>query len=727
MTSANPTTAVEALLAALPDRALVARGHALARAIAVFTRVDPEAAIGDSAPLTSAARLLPAAEAGALDAKALAALGEVAALIAAVVRLPRPRAAVAGEDERGGYPAEGLRRMLLAMVDDPRVVVLRLAQELTALRALRAEQPGSSAERAAAQVVRDVYAPLANRLGLGVFKWELEDLAFRALEPQAYDEIAAALARTRQAREAEVAAAVTDLHQRLAAAGIEAEVAGRPKHIHSIHRKMVKKGVPLEQVFDVRALRVLVSSVERCYAALGVVHATWPPVPGEFDDYVARPKGNGYRSLHTAVMASDGHPLEVQIRTPEMHESSELGVAAHWRYKGATVRTDGANRAAAAPAHAPANAKSDGLDARLEWLRGLLESSGDERDFVARFRTELFEDRIYVLTPQGAVIDLPAGATPLDFAYHVHTELGHRCRGAKVDGRMVPLTYQLSNAQQVEVVAAKHGEPSRDWLNAERGFLASGRARDKVKAWFRAQDHEVNAKAGREIVDRELARLGARDLGYDALVEATGAGTVDGLMAKVGAGDVSVAQIAGVAHRELKLHAPQVHPSAKLGAALANEALAKSTAITIGGVSDLLHQLAKCCRPLPPEPVVGYLTRGRGVTVHRKDCGYLARAAARSALDGPVRTIEVEWGATEGERFRVGIEVRASDRIGLLKDLTAALADGGVDIAAVQSEAREGEARLTLIVQVGDLGQLSRALARLERLPGVDHARRSAG
>jgi GTP pyrophosphokinase len=722
MTSANPNPAVDALLAALPDRALVARGHALARAVAVFTRGDPDA----HDPLTRAARLLPAAEAGALDAKALAAAGDAAALVAAVVRLPRPRAAAAGEDARHAYPAEGLRRMLLAMVDDPRVVVLRLAQELVALRALRAEQPGSAAERAAAQVVRDVYAPLANRLGLGVFKWELEDLAFRALEPQAYDEIAAALARTRAAREAEVADAVAGLHQRLDAAGIAAEVAGRPKHIHSIHRKMQKKGVPLERVFDVRALRVLVGSVEACYAALGVVHGAWTPVPGEFDDYIARPKGNGYRSLHTAVIASDGLPLEVQIRTPEMHEASELGVAAHWRYKGSTTRTDGAHRAAAVPARA---GRDEGLDARLEWLRGLLEHSGDERDFVARFRTELFEDRIYVLTPQGAVVDLPSGATPLDFAYHVHTELGHRCRGAKVDGRMVPLTYRLMNAQQVEIVTTKRGEPSRDWLNADLGYLASNRAREKVRAWFRAQDHEVNAKAGREIVDRELARLGARELGYEALVEMTGAGTVDGFLAKVGAGDVTAAQIAGMASRLLQAQprATAADASRAPRALAAGEPAAKGDALTIGGVSDLLYQLAKCCRPLPPEPVVGYLTRGRGVTVHRKGCSYLARAAARAAESDQPRTIEVEWGATEGERFRVGIEIRAGDRLGLLKDLTAALADAGVDIAAVRSEAREGQARLAMVVQVGGLDQLARALARLERLPGVDSARRSAG
>ena len=707
MTSAQPQSAVDALLAALPERALVARGHALARAVAAFP-------MGPA--LGAAARLLPAVEAGALAPAALApALGaagaEVVALIDAAAKLPRPRARGArpGIDGRIEYPAEGLRRMLLAMVDDPRVVVLRLAEALVELRALRAEQPGGEAERATAQVVRDVYAPLANRLGLGVLKWELEDLAFRALEPDAYRALADLLAGTREAREADVAEAAADIHRRLKAAGIEAEVAGRPKHLHSIHRKMLQKGVTLERVFDVRALRVLVSSVERCYAALGVVHATWPPVAGEFNDYVARPKGNGYRSLHTAVIADDGRPLEVQIRTPEMHDHSELGVAAHWRYK-----TEAPGGAASGTARASGSG-AGALDARLGWLRGLLESSGDERDFVARFRSELFEDRIYVLTPQGEVVDLPNGATPLDFAYRVHTTLGHRCRGARVEGRMVPLTYRLMNAQQVEVVAAKHGEPSRDWLNPELGYLASSRAREKVRAWFRAQDHDADAKAGREIVERELARLGARDLGFEPLVGATGAGTVDGLLAKVGAGDVTAAQLAGIVQRKLGLERPAAPVQHKRSGD-------PRTALTIGGVSDLLYQLARCCRPLPPEPVTGYLTRGHGVSVHRAGCGYLERARR----EAPERTIAVEWGASSGERFRVGIEVRAADRIGLLKELTATLADGDVDIAAVHSEARDGTARLKLIVQVGDLAQLSRALARIARLPGVDTARRSA-
>lgn len=688
----SPTTpategALAGLLASL-EPALVARGRALADAVAPFP-------MGPA--LATAARLLPAVEAGALSAKALsAACGtEVATLLSETAQLPRPRATRSDDPAVATvYSTEGLRRMLLAMVGDARVLVLRLADELVALRLLR--DADAATQRAAAQVVHDVYAPLADRLGIGQLKWELEDLAFRYREPEAYRQLASGLAARREDREREVAMVVDELADKLAAAGIEAEVDGRPKHIYSIHRKMLRKNLPLERIFDVRAVRVLVADIERCYAALGVVHAAWPPVPGEFDDYIARSKRNGYRSLHTAVIGPDGRPLEVQIRSREMHDHSELGVAAHWRYKSESAAPEGA------------------LDARLEWLRGLLDGGGEDGDFVARFRAELFDDRIYALTPRGEVVDLPRGATPLDFAYHVHTGLGHRCRGAKVDGRIVPLTYALANGQQVEVIAGKVEEPSRDWVNAELGFLASGRARDKVRAWFRAQDHEVNARAGRDIVERELARLGAPALGFERFVEAFGTGTVDGFLTKVGAGDLSAAQLAGVVQRELGVErTPQViRPRARPQA---------RAALEIGGVSDLLYQIARCCRPLPPEPVVGYLTRGRGVTVHRAGCAHLER----SLKTGPDRAIDVAWGTTEGSSFLVSVAIVAADRTGLLRDLSTVLADEGVDITAVQSQARDAVARLTLILQVADLAQLGRALARLERLPGVDSARRT--
>jgi len=683
-------------LAARVGPALAARGRALATVVRPFPM---------GAALVAAAHALPALAAGALAERELEALldPEATQLARAAARLPRPAPRVGPSATR--YPAEGLRRMLIAMVGDARVVVLRLAEVLVELRALR--NLGDPTTASAAQVVRDVYAPLANRLGLGLIKWELEDLAFSVLEPEAYRALAEALAECRADRESDVAQVAAELAKRLAVAGIPAQVAGRPKHIYSIHRKMQKKGVPLSGVFDVRAVRVLVDGVERCYAALGVVHGAWPPVPGEFDDYVARPKGNQYRSLHTAVVGPGERPLEVQIRSHDMHEHAELGVAAHWRYKSSATVPDGA-------------ARSDGrvaLDARLDWLRSVLEGGGDDRDFVARFRTELFDDRIYVLTPQGEVVDLPGGATPLDFAYHVHTALGHRCRGAKVRGRMVPLTHRLANGEQVEVMTGKLAEPSRDWLNPDHGYLASNRAREKVRAWFRAQDHAVNAKAGREIVERELVRLGARDLPLERLVEAFGAGTLDGLLAKVGAADVSAAQLAGAIQRGLGVARPGPVPPP-----LRAPSATPRTALTVGGVSDLLHQLAKCCRPLPPEQVRGFLTRSRGVTVHRVGCAHLARAAAAA----PQRLIDVEWGTTAGARFRVGVELCATDRSGLLRDVTSALADAGVDVTAVDSAAEDGAARLSLIVQVAGLDELQRALQRLGRLPGVASARRSA-
>jgi GTP pyrophosphokinase len=696
MTSDPLTDAVRPVaadrLAARVGAPLAARGRALAAAVRPFP-------MGEA--LVAAAHALPALTAGTLADRELDQLldAEAAQLARAAHRLPRPAPPRGGTAAR--YPAEGLRRMLIAMVGDARVVVLRLAEALVELRALRSA--GDQGAASAARVVRDVYAPLANRLGLGLIKWELEDLAFSVLEPDAYRELAAALAERRADREADVAEVAAELARRLAAAGIVAEVAGRPKHIYSIHRKMQRKGVPLSGVFDVRAVRVLVEGVERCYAALGVVHGAWPPVPGEFDDYIARPKGNQYRSLHTAVVGPGERPLEVQIRTREMHEHAELGVAAHWRYKAAGGTTRGDGRAA--------------LDARLDWLRGVLDGGGDDRDFVARFRAELFDDRIYVLTPQGEVIDLPSGATPLDFAYHVHTALGHRCRGAKVGGRMVPLTHRLGNGEQVEVLTGKQAEPSRDWLNPDLGYLASNRAREKVRAWFRAQDHEADARAGREIVERELARLGARDLPLERLVAAFGAGTLDGLLAKVGAGDVTAAQLAGAVQRELGL----ARPGPTLPPLRAPSAVPRA-ALTVGGVSDLLYQLARCCRPLPPEPVQGFITRSRGVTVHRSGCAHLARAAAGA----PERAIEVAWGDTGGSRFRVGIEVRASDRSGLLREVTSALADAGVEVTAVDSQAHDGAAHLGLVVQVAGLDELKRALLQLQRLPGVASARRAA-
>lgn len=616
---------------------------------------------------------------------------EVIALARTASRLPRPSLGARR------LPAEGLRKMLLATARDVRVVFIRLADQLARLRELR-RTPGPEA-RAAAELTLALYAPLANRLGIFQFKWELEDLAFRILEPVAYRQLALTLAERREEREEFVARITGEVAAALAAAGIAASVDGRPKHLRSIWRKMQRKGVGFDGVFDVRALRVLVGSVGDCYAALGVVHSHWTPVAGEFDDYIARPKRNGYRSLHTAVMGPDGRPFEVQVRSHEMHAHAELGVAAHWRYK-------------------EGGPGDEALESRIAWLRQLLEGEAavDDEDFVDRFRAELFEDRVYVLTPAGDVVDLPAGSTPLDFAYYLHTELGHRCKGARVDGRMVPLTHRLASGQQVEVLTHKQGEPSRDWLNPHLGYLASHRARDKLRAYFRARHHEDNARAGREIVDRELTRLGA-EVPYEHFVQAFGAGTVDGFLAKVGAGDVSLAQLAGVVQRQLALERPAQAPVRTPRRA----PRPGRTTVTLRGVDDLLFQLARCCAPVPPDLLGGYLTRGRGLSVHQRDCPHLARLRGLT----PERVVEVEWGVTGAQTFPVEVEVQAHDRRGLLRDVSAVLAEEDVDVAAMDSAATVGDARVHLTVRVADLAQLQRALHRLARLPGVIDARRA--
>jgi GTP pyrophosphokinase len=684
----SATELVPATLAALDAAGLDAVVRAQCAEVGAILDAIP---MGRALPL--AGRLAPALEAGfEPDATLTAALGpEVLGLARAAARLPRPAAAARR------LPTEGLRKMLLATARDVRVVVVRLADQLARLRHLR-RTPALA--RPDAELTLELYAPLANRLGIWQMKWELEDLAFRVLEPVAYRQLALELAETRTARERFIRSTTRELERLLAAAGIPARVDGRPKHLRSIWRKMQRKGVGFEGVHDVRALRVLVGTVADCYAALGVVHGQWTPVPGEFDDYIARPKRNGYASLHTAVQAADGRAFEVQIRSEDMHAHAELGVAAHWRYK-------------------EGGRGDESLEARIAWLRQLLDgdTGGDGEDFVDRFRAELFEDRVYALTPTGDVVDLPAGSTPLDFAYHLHTDLGHRCRGARVDGRLVPLTQRLVSGQQVEVITIRDGEPSRDWLNPGLGYIASNRARDKLRAFFRAKHHEDNARAGREIVEREQRRLHA-SLPLEAFVTAFGAGTVDGFLAKVGAGDVSAAQLAGVMQRALSLERPPLQPPLRPGPTRGPRS---RTAITLRGVGDLLYQMARCCSPVPPDALGGYLTRGRGLTVHRSDCPHLLRLRGLT----PERVVDVEWGDTGTQAFRVEVVLRAEDRTGLLRDVSAVLAEEGVDVAALHSDAAAGAALVRLSVQVADLAQLQRALQRLGRVSGVVEARRA--
>ena len=613
--------------------------------------------------------------------------------------LPRDWSPAHGLDAR---QAETLRKMLLAVVSDPRLVLARLAEELVGLRHAR-ELPAAERERRAVEA-RVIYAPLANRLGVWQLKWELEDLAFRYLEPQEYRLIAARLNERRADRERYIDSLCRELRAALHAAGIAAEVYGRPKHMYSIYRKMQRKQLAFEQLFDVRAVRVVVAAIPECYAALGIVHGQWPYIPGEFDDYIATPKGNGYRSIHTAVIGPQAKSVEVQIRTRDMHEHAELGVAAHWSYKEGGPRDAQYQR-------------------KIEWVRRLLEpqdgAAGEdaERDFVEGMRAELFEDRVYVLTPRGEVIDLPRGATPLDFAYSVHTSLGHRCRGAKVNGRMVPLTRTLANGEIVEIVTARHEAPSRDWLAPEQGYLASPRNRGKVRAWFRKQDVGDNRSAGRVIAERELARIGVGTEQTAVLVQELRARDLDHFHQLLGEGEITVTALIQAASRLFQ--PPAAAPVLRPVRAAPRR---RRSPVEIEGVGDLPITLARCCAPLRPQPITGYATLGRGVTVHRSACASLQRMSALK----PDRVLKVEWAAADTGAFDVEIALSAYDRRGLLRDITDVLAVERLSIDAVTSRTDHelGVAHFALSVAVGDLEQLARVLRRLAGVPNVIEARR---
>ena len=573
--------------------------------------------------------------------------------------LPRDWSPARGLDAR---QAETLRKMLLAVVSDPRLVVARLAEQLVSLRHAR-ELPAEERERLAVEA-RAIFAPLANRLGVWQIKWELEDLAFRYLQADEYRRIAAALNERRADRERYIETLCATLREELLKADVAAEVYGRPKHIYSIYKKMQRKQLAFEQLFDLRAVRVLVASIPDCYAALGVAHGLWPYVPGEFDDYIATPKDNGYRSIHTAVIGPQGKSVEVQIRTREMHEHAELGVAAHWTYK------EGG----------PSNAQ---YQRKIEWVRRLLEpeaGSGAEanadadRDFLEHMRTELFEDRVYALTPKGEVVDLPRAATPLDFAYSIHTSLGHRCRGAKVNGRIVPLSRALSNGEIVEIITGKKEAPSRDWLAPEQGYLVSARNRGKVRAWFRKQDVGDNRSAGRLIAERELARIGTRPEQFAALVQELQARDADHLYQLLGEGEITVTQLLQAVARLFQPQPPR--PPLRPARRAAGR---RGSPVEIEGVGDLPTTLARCCAPLRPQPITGYVTLGRGVTIHRSDCRSLARMRAVK----PDRILNVEWTSADAGGLTVEISVNAYDRRGLVRDVTDILAVERLSIEAM--------------------------------------------
>jgi GTP pyrophosphokinase len=628
---------------------------------------------------------------------------EIASLVAGVARMTQIRALPAGSNpaERASQ-AENLRKMLLAMVEDIRVVIIKLAERTQALRFLI----GADAEgaRRVAREVSELYAPLANRLGVWQLKWELEDLSLRALEPAVYKQIARALDERRLDRQRYIEDVVEELSRELAAAGIDAEVTGRPKHITSIRNKMLRKSVGIEAVYDIRGVRILVGDVKDCYAALGVVHNLWTPLPGEFDDYIAKPKANDYRSLHTAVIGPEGKALEVQIRTFAMHQHSEFGVASHWRYK-----EDGG----------PQTRRDLGFDERIAWLRQVLDwkdAVADAGEWLSGFRESLFKDTIYVLTPQGKVIDLPRGATPVDFAYAVHTGLGHRCRGARVNGQMVPLNHPLRNGQRVEILTVKQGGPSLDWLNPELGYVTSHRARAKVRQWFKHQQHDQTLAQGRAIVERELARAGASSLNLEAIAAKAGFQKLDDFFAAAARDEINLRQLQA-AIRALTEPVSAPAPSAPEAEVATRKSRASGSAggILVVGVDRLMTGLARCCKPAPPDPIVGFVTRGKGITIHRASCANLARVRREQ----PERLIESNWGAPRDEVFPVDIVVEASDRPGLLRDLSEIFSKEKINVTAVNTLSKHQLARMAFTLEVRSLGELKRALAQVGEVKGV--------
>jgi GTP pyrophosphokinase len=635
---------------------------------------------------------------------------EVAHLVRGMSQLHRLRpitrdfvASGAGNDksaQESRAQVEILRKMLLAMVEDIRVVLLRLASRTQTLR-YYADAP-DDLRAVIARETLELYSPLANRLGVWELKWELEDLSFRFLHPDAYRKIAKMLDETRLEREQFIAAAILRVRDELAELGIAAEIYGRPKHIYSIWNKMRKKNLEFTDVYDIRALRVIVEGVKDCYTALGIVHNIWSPISKEFDDYISNPKSNGYRSLHTAVRCPDGRSLEVQIRTWEMHRYAELGVAAHWRYKEGSKQSSG-----------------DNYDAKIAWLRQLLtwkDEVTDSSDWVRHYKEAALDETIYVLTPQGRVVDLPRGATPLDFAYRVHTDLGHRCRGAKIDGQLATLNTALKTGQRIEIVTAKQGGPSRDWLNAAQGYLKTKGARVKVRQWFASRALEETLVEGKSIITRELQRLGQGGANIDEFARRMGFTKADDLFIAAARNELNLRQFQSVARGEP--HTAEATPEMAVPLRRPTE---EAKGILIVGVDHLLTQLARCCKPAPPDAIEGFVTRGKGVSIHRVDCPNFQHLAALH----PERVIETEWGDAEaGGRFASDIVVDAHDRQGLLRDISEIFAKEKINVIGVNTQSRQGKARMSFTVEVRNLTQLQRTLDLIHDVKGVVAARR---
>jgi len=650
----------------------------------------------------------------------------VVALVQGVHQLIRLRDLTAGQApvgsgknaaQQAAAQNETLRKMLLAMATDMRVVLMRLASCAATLRYFAEHKRFDDVTRAYGREVLDFYAPLANRLGIWQLKWELEDLAFRFIEPDTYKRIAKMLEEKRMSRESFVASSIERLQSELAAAAIPAEVSGRPKHIYSIWSKMRGKELDFTELYDVRAFRVIVPDIKTCYTVLGVIHNIWTPVPKEFDDYISRPKPNGYRSLHTVVMAEDGRPLEVQIRTQDMHSFAEYGIAAHWRYK-----EEGGS-----------NFKSQQYDEKIAWLRQLLAWKTDvsdavsgqeelQREWVEKLKATTLDDRIFVLTPQARVLELPVGATPIDFAYHLHSDVGHRCRGARIDGVMVPLNTQLKNGQTCEIITAKGSSgnqgPSRDWLSP--GYAASSRTRSKIRAWFHALDQAETLAHGRALVEKSLQREGKTAVNLEALAQKLGFAKVDELFIEVGKDKFSLR------HVEAALHdgdEPPVVEEPKFdnkSRASSVEQGAKSGVLVLG-TEGLMTLLAKCCKPAPPDPIIGFVTRGKGVSIHRLTCKNFSEMQAKS----PERVIQTEWGSAGTETvYPIDLFILAQDRQGLLRDISEVFSREKINVIGVNTQSAKGQARMVFTAEIGSTAQAQKALAAIMEVGGVMEAKR---
>ena len=590
--------------------------------------------------------------------------------------------------------AETLRKMLLAIGEDVHVVIVKLADRLHNMRTLKDLPPDR--QKRIAQETLDIFAPLANRLGIWQIKWELEDLAFRYVNPEEYSKIAEQLASRRTKREDEIKIIIAELEELLRKSDVEAKITGRPKHIYSIYRKMLHKGESFEAVRDLRAVRIIVDDVETCYKVLGIIHMHFQPIPGEFDDYIAARKPNNYQSLHTTVIYKDGKPLEIQIRTWEMHYNAEYGVAAHWRYK--------ENKT---PISNEYEQKVNILRSLLSWSMDIEESS----DSSEREHLDVLRDRVYVITPKGDVVELPYGATPIDFAYMVHTNVGHRCRGAKVNGKMVPLDYQLKTGDQVEILTANRGGPSRDWLNPNLGLVKSNRTRSKIKQWFKQQDREQNLEHGKMTIEKEFKRLGIGQVDLNQFVDEFHVKTLDDLYVGIGCGDIPIGRLVNrIAETQRE---PEPETIAVMPTAPAK--VRPGATVTVMGLKGLATSMARCCNPMPGDEIIGYITRGRGVTIHRSDCPNVLRVKDKERL------IKVDWGMEE-KSYPVPLQIKAYDRQGLMADISNVISSEPVHLIDLSMNSRQNIVVINLEIEVGGISQLSRLLARLENIPNVIEA-----